>query len=237
MNSIAYYWFTFTVLTGFWEYTYLTNYEYISNELAAELVKNHTHVWFNKYDKSYVLPWKFSKIFYAEYGAWADREYMSDKDSWSHQIEGSHMTYCGIFCLWTLLVATFSGVNTMHFSYANAFAMGAQYMNSLLYIGEYSLQVKDHDNVNYNSDSFPLGKFWSKRPFMYINILWMLFPAIITIQHLLFYPDTESTRSKNSAKSKNSTYYYNNLPPYSETHTENGYGLDDAEFLIADSKF
>ena len=33
---------------------------------------------------------KLARIFYAEYGAWADREYMVSSDDWSRTIEGSH---------------------------------------------------------------------------------------------------------------------------------------------------
>ena len=62
-----------TVLTGIWESTYISTYDDIVSD-AQGLIVNNTHVWTTNYDISYVLPWKLSHIFYAEYGAWADRD-------------------------------------------------------------------------------------------------------------------------------------------------------------------
>jgi hypothetical protein len=183
MNTFTYYWFTFIVLTGFWEVIYLSNYKYITTELAQPLVDNNTHVWTTKYSVSYVLPWKFSEIFYAEYGAHADREYMSQSDGWSHLIEGSHCTYCSLFCLIALSVALWKGVNGHHYLIALIFAMGNQFMNSLLYMGEYSIQVNDPTSPNFNRPDFPLGKCMSRRPFMWINYLWLVCPLVITWIH------------------------------------------------------
>ena len=42
---------------------------------------------------------KLSPIFYAEYGAYADREYMNRHDDWSRVIESSHSLFCGVFAL------------------------------------------------------------------------------------------------------------------------------------------
>jgi hypothetical protein len=173
---------------------------------------------------------------------------MSDKDSWSHQIEGSHMTYCAVLCLWALIANVCSGVKSMHFTYANAFAMGAQYMNSLLYMGEYSLQVKDPKSVNYNTDSFPLGKFWSERPFMYINIFWLVFPFTITLLHLLYEPNTTTTNGTTSLKLSISAN--DHLPPYTELCDDipivknskdknkmygETFDLDETEFFVVSS--
>ena len=39
---------------------------------------------------------------YAEYGAYADKEYMTNKDKWSILIEGSHCLFCGLFAFLSL---------------------------------------------------------------------------------------------------------------------------------------
>ena len=96
INNIIYYWLCMTVLTGIWESTYLVTYDSIVNT-ADQLILNDTHVWTNMYDLSYILPSELSHIFYAEYGAWADREYMSLNDNWSHTVEGTHLNFCAIF--------------------------------------------------------------------------------------------------------------------------------------------
>lgn len=195
MSCFTYYWTTFIILTGFWEIIYLSNYKYIAQDLAQELINTHTHVWFNNYNLNYILPWKFSGIFYAEYGAYADREYMSMKDNWSHLIEGSHCIFVSLFLILALVCALWKGLDSEHYTYSLAFAMGTQFMNSLLYMGEYSIQTYDSHSVNYNTDDFPLGEAWSKRPFMYVNILWMILPAIVTYMHLTRTYDTRFNAS------------------------------------------
>ena len=75
-----------TILTGIWEISFLVTYDSVVYN-TQDLIKNQTHVWTNKYDFSYTNPWKLSQIFYSEYGAWVDREYMSLNDSWSHTVE------------------------------------------------------------------------------------------------------------------------------------------------------
>lgn len=184
MNTLTYYWFTFMILTGFWETIFITNYHHVS-DLASNLIETNTHVWFRQYDLSYILPWKFSEIFYAEYAAYADREYMSSKDSWSHFIEGSHCALVSLFCVITLLCGTFKGLNSKHFTFSMGGAMVAQFMNSFLYMAQYGIQTKTQYSVNFDTEDFPLGSLWHKRPFMYVNLPWMIFPGIITLIHLL----------------------------------------------------
>lgn len=213
MNTFTYYWFTFIVLTGFWETIYISDYKYITTELAPALVQNNSHVWTNKYSIAYVLPWQFSKIFYAEYGAHADREYMSQTDLWSHAVEGSHCAYCGFFCLLALLVAIGKGVDSHHFLIAMIFAMGNQYMNSLLYMDEYSIQVKDPNSVNFDRPDFPLGRFMYKRAFMWINYLWLICPLIITMIHWRY----SSIKSPDTPPNYEQVIENNNKKKYSYT--------------------
>lgn len=179
INVVAYFWVTFTILTGIWEMSYLYNYQYVTQNLAKHLLETKTHVWFNKYSISYVLPWKFSDIFYAEYGAYADREYMSDKDIWSHMIEGTHWILCGVPCLIALMFLVCKGYE--HFRVMLAVGMGCQIMNSILYMSMYVIQTRDPNSVNYDTPQFPVGPCWIRRPFMLINLLWTLLPAAVIL--------------------------------------------------------
>ena len=79
INSWTYYWLMMTVLTGIWEFTFISNYKKV-NKRSQQLINNKQNVWTNKYNLWYILPWNLAKIFYAEYGAYADREYMTIKD-------------------------------------------------------------------------------------------------------------------------------------------------------------
>lgn len=195
VGVLAYYWATFTILTGLWELAYLHNYDNVANNLAPELIKNHEHVWLKKYPITYILPGQFSQIFYAEYGAYADREYMSDKDTWSHFIEGTHWFICGFLCFIAMLTAVLRGVNSTHYSFSLGAAMMAQAMNSILYMAEYQIQVKQPYSVNYNTAEFPLGKFWDKRPFMWINILWTALPVFVSFLYLFNKEDEQKRKT------------------------------------------
>jgi hypothetical protein len=214
MDTFTYYWFTFIILTGFWELVYLTNYEY-TNQLSHQLINSGEHVWTKKYSLSHILPWKFSEIFYSEYGAYADREYMTTKDIWSRLIEGSHCLFCGLFCLFALITAGLKGINTKHFYVTMTFAMGCQFMNSILYMGNYQVQTFNVHSINYNTHEFPLGDFWSKRPFMYVNFPWTLFPIIIVILHLIdqnkYFRESYATLQKVISHRQNSKTPYKSL--------------------------
>lgn len=181
INSISYYWLTFTILTGIWEYTYITNRHAIRKN-AMELLKHNAHVWTTKYNIDMILPWKTSFIFYSEYAAYADREYMSDKDDWSIIIEGSHALFCGIFAL-IALYFNFQD-NMKNFYITMSISMGTQLMNSILYMAEYLIQVNTVSSVNYKK-MFPCGYFLEKRPFMYINLFWTLMPIYVLVSYLM----------------------------------------------------
>lgn len=169
MPNVMYYWFTFTVLTGLWECVYLTHF-YKIRKYADSLAKTGSSVWTDMYPLDMVLPNKFAKLFYAEYGAHADREYMSYicSDYWSRLVESSHLLFCAVFCFFSLIISQ------QHISDIVAAAgMGAQFMNSLLYMGEYFRQCADKTSVNYVTKSFPLSARW----FMWINLLWLVMPV------------------------------------------------------------
>ena len=181
INSVYYYWLCMTILTGIWEVSYITNYYEIVG-MADELVANNTHVWTNKYTLDYILPWKLSKIFYAEYGAWADREYMSLVDGWSHTIEGSHAIFCGLLSLFGMILRI--DKRSIKSIVMVSVAMGAQLMNSILYMIEYFIQCNDENSINYNTTDFPMGTALSKRAFMYVNVLWLIMPAYIILYEI-----------------------------------------------------
>ena len=63
-------------------------------------------------------------------------------------------------------------------------AMGTQLMNSIIYMGDYFLQVNDPDNLNYNNDNFPVGFALTKRGFMYVNVFWTLMPSYVLYKTL-----------------------------------------------------
>jgi len=174
MDNVMYYWFCLTILTGIWEISFIMNYEDCVNN-SLDLIMKKEHVWCNKYTLDNLLPWKLSKIFYSEYGAWADREYMTPVNYWSRLIEGSHAFLCGLVALHCMLDITEGEEKT--FLILAALSMGTQLMNSILYMGEYFIQTRDQRSVNYNSAIFPIGILLTNRGFMYVNILWTIMPS------------------------------------------------------------
>jgi len=185
INIISYYWFTFTILTGFWEFIFVTNYKCVSSQ-AMNLITNQEHAWTKYYPLSYITPWKMSEIFYAEYGAWADREYMTTSDDWSRVIESSHAFFCGLFSMGALFYKVVSKQNE-EFLILMSVSMGAQLMNSILYIFNYIYQTHQVYSVNYNTASFPTGTGLIYRPFMYINLFWTLMPTITLCEYIWKY--------------------------------------------------
>ena len=182
INKATYFWVMMTILTGIWEVAYIYNYINVS-KMSQELIETNTHTWTNNYDISYVLPWKLSHIFYAEYGAWADREYMSHSDDWSRIIESSHCTQCALF---SFLAITFKLIgNHNNYLIALSVAMGTQFMNSYLYMFEYFIQEQEPANINYNSSSFPSDRWLTKRPFMWVNILWLIMPFYTILYYMI----------------------------------------------------
>jgi len=215
LNNILYYWLCMTVLTGIWESTYISTYNDIVSD-AQGLIVNNTHVWTTCYDISYVLPWKLSHIFYAEYGAWADREYMSLTDDWSHVIEGSHAVFCAIFALFGLLSDL--KISTNKSMLIIGMSMSFQLMNSLLYMVEYSIQCNSNNSVNYyNNTEFPLGVMMSGRPFMYVNVFWLLLPT-----YILFYEICNVKQyniNEDEEATKDDIKVINNPPYYEHSET------------------
>ena len=194
INTITYYWMMVTIITFVWEFSYIVNYDDIS-EYAKYLTNSTTHVWKNKYNLSYILPWEMASIFYAEYSAYADQEYGSFKDDWSKTVESSHAIFCGIFCLFAIILKILN--KEAHYLIVVGIAMGSQLMNSILYLVEYLVQMNDVRSVNYyNRSDFPAGKMLSKRPFMWINIFWILLPFYTMINMLNTINDKQSLLSK-----------------------------------------
>lgn len=201
INHATYYWVMMTILTGIWELAYLCDYSSVIG-YAHQLVNNTEHVWTNNYDITYILPWKLSHIFYSEYGAWADREYMSSTDGWSRTIEGSHCTQCALFSLLAITFKIFNNHN--NYLICLSVSMGTQFMNSLLYMVAYFIQEKEPSNVNYPSSSFPTDIWLTKRPFMWVNIFWLVMP-FYTIMYYIF----DNWKNKNTEKKNKKLIYIN----------------------------
>jgi hypothetical protein len=182
IESVTCYWLGFTVLTGLWEIVYLTGRKYV-NAQSTHLIQTKSHVWTNDYDFSMVFPWNFSKLFYSEYGAWADREYMFYKDNWSLTVEGTHCTMCGFFSLCALVCMLYN--HEVLFLMTLMLGMGAQLMNSILYLEQYWVQCSEQSSVNFNNQSFPCGKYLMGRAFMWINLLWIVMPTYALCVYLL----------------------------------------------------
>ena len=181
-DILSFYWTMFTILTGIWEVSYIILHKK-TVEYATFLINNKQKVWTSKYAISTILPWKLAIIFYAQYGAYADREYMIMRDWWSRLIEGTHALYCGMFSLLSIILNIIGDDERSRM--VLAVAMGTQVMNSILYMGEYKIQTKDPDNPNYDCSDFPCGVLLCKRPFMYINVFWTIMPTYIIIQLLI----------------------------------------------------
>ena len=64
---------------------FVLNYSRV-NSISHHLLDSKTHVWTSNYSLALLNPNNFSQIFYAEYGAYADREYRPT-DTWSRVIE------------------------------------------------------------------------------------------------------------------------------------------------------
>jgi len=201
IDIISYYWLFFTVITGIWEFSFLINYNKVC-ESATQLLTQNNHVWTNSYSLINILPDRFAILFYSEYGAYADREYMLLKNNWSRIIEGSHCVFCGlgallsfIAILWNNKLNNFEKNNIeknniekininknrliKYYLVFCASSMSSQAMNSILYITNYFHQTNDPFNINYNSSDFPTGFILNKRAFMYINIMWTIMPLYV----------------------------------------------------------
>jgi hypothetical protein len=182
IDAITYYWLTMTILTLIWEFAFVLNYKQIG-ESAQDLIITQEHVWTKNYDLTYLLPWKLSSIFYAEYGAYADRMYMQRNNDWSRIIESTHALFCGLFA-YIALHNKAQYNNRKKYLIAFSVSMGSQLMNSILYMASYFNQLNDPYNVNHCHSDFPCGFALYRRPFMYVNILWTLMPLYTIIKAL-----------------------------------------------------
>lgn len=196
LDLVSFYWLLFTAVTGIWELSFILHYNTTCNN-AELLIKNNEHVWTNYYSLINLLPHKFALLFYSEYGAYADREYMLVENNWSRIIEGSHCIFCGLGALLSLIAIGYSTkTDTIHYfkkkqrkykisKYYYIFcssAMSSQAMNSILYIVNYFHETRDPYNINYNSTSFPTGIVLNNRPFMYVNIFWTIMPLYVLLR-------------------------------------------------------
>ncbi len=65
-------------------------------------------------------------------------------------------------------------------------AMGCQLMNSVLYMFNYFIEMKDKNNINFVNSSFPLGEAFSERPFMWVNLIWTVMPTWVILSSIYY---------------------------------------------------
>lgn len=196
---VPYYWYMMTILTFVWETAFIIDYDSVC-DYSSDLIVHNQHVWSNRYPISTIIPWKLSRVFYAEYGAYADREYMLLRGDWSRIIEGTHAYLCGLFAIGALVFKKYK--MEKEYLIMASVSMGTQLMNSILYMGNYFIQVHDKFNINYNRPNFPSGFLLSRRPFMYVNIFWTIMP-IIAIYHLIISGTWVTTTNLRRGKFRN----------------------------------
>lgn len=201
INKVTYYWLCMTILTGIWETSYITNYNEISG-ISVNLIKTNTSVWTKHYDITYINPWSLAKIFYADYGAWADREYKSTTNPWSRTIEGTHALFCAVFAFFGMLARL--DKKTVKSLIIVGMSMSFQLMNSVLYMIEYGIQCKTIGSMNYDSLSFPLGKLMCLRWFMYVNVFWLIMPTFVIFYEIINTSNNNVSNSNSNTLSINS---------------------------------
>ena len=166
----------FTILIGVWELTYIRNYKKI-RRLGMKFLSKKKHFLTNNYSINTLIPSKLGIQLYAEYAAYADREYYYLKDYIFLLINGSYGIKCGLF---SFLGIISYAINCYQQSLMFVtFAMASQFMNTLLYICEYVIQINDRNSVNYDTERFPCGRFLLKRPFIWINFFWLAMPTYV----------------------------------------------------------
>ena len=177
MDRISYYWLAMTIMTMIWKISFIIDYKRIVL-ISRILLKKKEHIWLNEYNVLNLLPWVIPRILYSEYGAYADREYMILSDDWSRVIEGTDAIFCGIFACAAIILKVQNN-KSHYFAVAVSISMGSQLMNSILYISNYLNQLHNINSINYVDHNFP-----STRPFMYVNIFWIIFPSYIILKLL-----------------------------------------------------
>ena len=181
IDVISYYWLMFTVMTGIWEAYFVQNRPHVKR-ISQQLLRDNTHVWTNDYPLNALHPRRFAMQFYAEYGAYADREYMVVRDDWSRLIESTHAFVCAGFS--AAGVGDMIVFNPVLSQKCVLIAMSAQWMNSVLYIGQYMIQTREEYHINEDRPQFPTGKWLLARPFFYINVLWTVMPMYVVWMNL-----------------------------------------------------
>ena len=138
IDTITYFWIMMTILTMYWECAFICQYDYVA-DLSNQYIVENKNVWESSFDLSFIIPWKLSPIFYADYAAYADREYMLKNRDWSRIIEGTHAIFCGLFST----MAIINKKRNLHnkFLITLAVSMGSQLMNSILYMCSYFIEL------------------------------------------------------------------------------------------------
>lgn len=135
IEPVSYYWMMFAILTWLWEICFISFKFRETRTYADYLMAADKHVWLTSYGWQMILPWNTAVVFYAEYGAWADRDYSAlklDENLWARAIEGSHGFAAGGFSLLAMIFAAqFSQAQLL---ITMSVGMAAQGMNAFLYL-------------------------------------------------------------------------------------------------------
>ena len=106
---------------------------------------------------------------------------MTLRNDWSRIIEGTHAIFCGVFALMALYLK--GKTLDSKYNLTIGISMGSQLMNSILYMGQYFIELNKPYSINYDNSFFPAGTMLIKRPFMYVNIFWTVMPIYVLYDH------------------------------------------------------
>ena len=102
-------------------------------------------------------------------------------NDWSRIIEGTHAIFCGLFTLFALIYFK----NKSYDYFIGYFCWDGSSINEFYTLyGNYVIQCRDPSSINYNTQQFPTGKYYEKRPFIYVNLFWTFMPLMIIIDLL-----------------------------------------------------
>ncbi len=182
LPKFVFYWIAFSILVCIYEIAYLYNFKNITRNAKA-LIKTKNSIWFEKYDISKLLPWKFAKLFYTDYIANSDREYINNNTKYGKIIESTHLFICGGLYLLALIMNIYGNINK--FKTLLFMSFGAQIMNIIMYTLFLYFQIHNKFSSNYASKRFPIGRYYEKRPFTYINIIYIIMIISIIIYYII----------------------------------------------------
>ena len=166
ITYIKFFWIASTIINAIYKLGYIQNYRYIK-EYAKELKEFKRHIWEYNFDYYYLLPYNFGTAFYAEYGQYADREYIKYDpiDSINIMEYSQSLEHIGISLpILSLYLLTYHINNYPSLLTIVAFN---SLLTNIVYLGKYLKSCKTPNHCNYNTELFPRGFMFHKRPLIY----------------------------------------------------------------------